>query len=378
MRIILIIFSLLIHSVCSFGQITGIKIVGDTCSNLTLSLQAEGTSSSPYFFWNFDDPQSGINDTITITGLSPSPFPTHTFSSPGIYSVCVSFQEPNSPISNICRTLSMGLCCDGFINYTDSCFQNNIAFTYNTGATINNINWNFGDTASGANNSSNSLNPLHQFTSVGNYTVIATVNATCGIITDTAIISIVNCNPAPCIGTIQCRDTCLSNTTSLLINSTYPIIAINWNFDDPNSGILNTSTTKNTNHQFTSSNIYKVRAIVNFNCGLDTLYKNIEIINCDTTTNSSYKVFIPTAFSPNKDNLNDFFLPLTYCPFEKYELLLFNRWGKQIFKTDNPTTAWYGEYNGLECPVGVYSFLLKYKFPNKPYEIRKGDITLIK
>ena len=364
MRLLLFIFSILITTVSSSGQITGIKIAGDTCSSLTLSLQAEGTSSSPYFFWNFDDSQSGINDTVTITGLSSSPFPIHTFSSPGIYTVCVSFQEPNSSVSTICRTLSIGLCCGGFINYTDSCLQNNIPFTFNAGALINNINWNFGDTASGANNLSNSLNPSHQFTSVGNYMVTATVNATCGIFTDTAIISIVNCNPAPCTGNIQYSDTCLGSATAFQINSMYPVLAVDWNFDDPNSGAFNTSNIKNTTHQFTSSNIFNLRAIVNFNCGVDTLYKNIEIINCDAITSTSCKVFLPNAFSPNKDNLNDAFLPLTTCSFEKYEWLIYNRWGKQIFKTNNPTIAWNGDLNGLECPVGVYHYLLKYKFPN--------------
>lgn len=89
--------------------ISGIKINGDTCATLTIAFQAEGISNSPYFFWRFGDPASA-SDTVTITGTSPSPFPNHTFSSPGIYTVCVSFQEPGSAVSTVCRTVSVGLC----------------------------------------------------------------------------------------------------------------------------------------------------------------------------------------------------------------------------------------------------------------------------
>jgi gliding motility-associated-like protein len=92
-------------------SITGIKLVGDTCDlPASIAFQAEGTSNSPYFFWNFDDPASGVNDTITITGFSPTPFPTHTFTAPGNYTVCVQFQEPGFPVTTVCKTISIGNC----------------------------------------------------------------------------------------------------------------------------------------------------------------------------------------------------------------------------------------------------------------------------
>ena len=378
MKYILLLVSLLAFHCCSIGQITGIKISGDTCSNFTIDLQVVGTSNSPYFFWNFDDPNSGTNDTITITGLSPSPFPTHTFTSPGIYTVCVSFQEPNSPITTICRTISIGLCCDGLIYTIDSCLQNSISFYMNTGASINTVNWNFGDNASGLNNNSNAFNPSHQFTSVGTYMVTAIANATCGIFTDTSIISIINCNTAPCTGTIIYNDTCIGKPTSFQINASYPIVSVNWQFDDPNSGLLNSSTGNNTSHKFTNSSVFTVRAIANFNCGIDTLYKRIEIINCDAINSAPCQLNIPSAFSPNQDNKNDFFSPFTSCPFEKYELVIFNRWGEKIFRSNSLANTWNGEYKGLACPVGVYHYILKYKYPNQLNEIRKGDITIIR
>lgn len=378
MKLITIIVLLSIAHHQSIGQITGIKISGDTCSNFTLDLQAIGTSNSPYFFWQFGDPASGINDSITITGLSASPFPTHTFTSPGIYTVCVSFQEPTMPVETICRTISIGLCCNGIISYTDSCLQNNIPFSINTGASINSISWNFGDMASGSNNISNSFNPSHQFSSIGTYTISAVVNATCGIFEDTSIISIFNCDIENCTGNIIYNDTCLSNQTSFQVNSIYPINSVSWNFDDTNSGVLNNSIGTATTHQFTSTNFYTVRAIVNLNCGIDTILKTLEIIPCDSIISRYCSLVIPNAFSPNNDDLNDSFKPSSTCEFEKYELSIYNRWGEQIFKSKNPNEIWSGDYKGLKCPIGVYSYLLKYKFSGKPNEIKKGDITLLK
>ncbi len=176
-------------------DITGIKINGDTCNTDGIAFQAVGTSNSPYFFWDFDDPASGTNDTITITGLSPFAFPTHTFSSPGIYNVCVSFQEPGLPVETVCRSISIGLCCNNAtIMSSDTCLENNIAFSIITDAVINSVIWNFGDTASGLNNTANTINPTHIFSEAGTYQVQAIANLDCGADTITKTISVVNCN----------------------------------------------------------------------------------------------------------------------------------------------------------------------------------------
>jgi gliding motility-associated-like protein len=377
-RTILTVLLLWIFQERAGAQIIGIKISGDTCSNFTLDLQALGTSNSPYFFWHFGDPASGTNDSITITGLSPVAFPTHTFSGPGIYNVCVSFQEPSFPVTTICRTISIGLCCDGIISTTDSCVENSIPFSMLTGATINNISWNFGDAASGAANTSNLANPGHTFTAAGTYTVTAVVNATCGTFSDTSVVNLIACTPPPCTGSILYNDTCLDAAASFQLSSAKAINSVNWNFDDPASGASNTATGIQTNHVFSSAKVYTVSAIVNFECGTDTIYQNIRIVNCTNIEPANCKLIIPNAFSPNDDQLNDYFNITSSCAFEKYELFIFNRWGQQVFKSDNPANIWDGKLKSVPCPVGVYAYLLKLKYPGRAAEIRKGDLTLLK
>ena len=174
---------------CNINQssITGIKINGDTCNiNTNFSIQAIGTSNSPYFFWDFGDPNSGTNDTITITGTSTSPFPNHTFSAAGTYTICVSFKEPGLPVATVCRTVKIGLCnvnppsCIASFDVRDTCEINPTGFSIASSATINSVVWNFGDAESGVSNTSSLLNPTHQFTSEGNFNVTAIVAMTCG------------------------------------------------------------------------------------------------------------------------------------------------------------------------------------------------------
>ncbi len=262
------------------AQITDIKINGDTCNNFTLGLQAVGTSNAPYFFWSFSDPTSGTNDTVTISGNSPSLFPTHTFTNPGVYNVCVTLREPGQTVSVICRTVTIGLCCKGIIQSADSCLQNSVAFTLTTGANVSNIAWNFGDPASGANNSYTGLNPAHFYTAVGRYTVKATVHAPCGTFIDTFSQRVVKCVPPTCTAKILFNDSCLKTGANFQIYASYPVNAVTWDFGDPLAG-----NTNNINiiarHRYSIPGKYSVTAQVNLGCGPVTINRTINMVDCD-------------------------------------------------------------------------------------------------
>lgn len=358
------------------AQITGIKIIGDPCNNYTLDLQATGTSSSPYFFWDFDDPLSGVNDTVTIFGNSATPFPTHTFTAAGVYNVCVTFQEPGFPVTTVCRSISIGLCCNGVIFTNDSCVQNNIPFSIITDATIVSVTWNFGDPASGTNNVSNDLTPVHLFSSTGSFNVTANVTAACGNFQINYPLQIVSCS-TNCTGTILSNDTCLQNGTRFQIVSNNTINSVVWNFSDPASGTNNTSSLVAPTHLFSSTGIFSIRAIVNFDCGVDTISKEITIIDCANALEPC-QLFVPNVFSPNKDGLNDVFYPVTKCAISDYECMVFNRWGGLVYKTLNPNDKWDGKHNGLDCTDGVYFYIITYQFPLQQTKKIYGTVTLLR
>lgn len=90
------------------------------------------------------------------------------------------------------------------------------------------------------------------------------------------------------------------------------------------------------------------------------------------------RVFIPEAFTPNDDGINDSFQPVfTFIP-KDYELRIYNRWGNVIFETGDYTKAWNGkEPNGNPAPAGVYIYYLRIKSPNDQIVEERGNITVI-
>jgi gliding motility-associated-like protein len=81
----------------------------------------------------------------------------------------------------------------------DTCLQSAIAFSVATTLPVTQISWNFGDPSSGANNTSASVNPTHQFSSLGNYTVTAIVEFECYKDTIERLLTIVDCPPPPLV-----------------------------------------------------------------------------------------------------------------------------------------------------------------------------------
>jgi gliding motility-associated-like protein len=79
----------------------------------------------------------------------------------------------------------------------------------------------------------------------------------------------------------------------------------------------------------------------------------INIRNCNLLQ------LIPSAFTPNKDHLNDCFGVKNWPVTSSYELNIFNRWGQLIFKTNNIIECWNGEFNGVQQPMGAYVYNIK-------------------
>lgn len=91
-------------------------------------------------------------------------------------------------------------------------------------------------------------------------------------------------------------------------------------------------------------------------------------------------VVMPTAFTPNNDGRNDYFNPLLYCSsITGYQLRIVNRWGQEVFSSNNFNDKWDGTQQGVPAAAGVYFYFLKIKFGfNKDEELLKGDLTLLR
>lgn len=68
---------------------------------------------------------------------------------------------------------------------------------------------------------------------------------------------------------------------------------------------------------------------------------------------------LPNVFSPNGDGINDIYRPLRTSYVERVDMKIFNRWGLQVFETEDPDINWDGKINGTDKLVapGVYYYI---------------------
>ena len=70
-----------------------------------------------------------------------------------------------------------------------------------------------------------------------------------------------------------------------------------------------------------------------------------------------YHYYVPNAFTPNGDGINDIFLPLgNVIELASYELQIYDRWGALIFESRDPGIGWDGNSRGVAMPDGVYVY----------------------
>lgn len=90
--------------------------------------------------------------------------------------------------------------------------------------------------------------------------------------------------------------------------------------------------------------------------------------------------YIPNAFTPNGDRVNDVFKIMGF-PEENITLFnfqIFNRWGEIVFTTNNIKDGWDGKLKGEYCPEGYYSWVIFYMDNKKNKTSNKGTVMLLR
>jgi len=88
-------------------------------------------------------------------------------------------------------------------------------------------------------------------------------------------------------------------------------------------------------------------------------------------------IYIPNAFTPNGDGINDVLFVYGDVITEMY-FAIFNRWGQIVFESDNIYEGWDGKFNGNELDPAVFDYYLKATCVGKETFEKKGNITLIR
>jgi gliding motility-associated-like protein len=104
--------------------------------------------------------------------------------------------------------------------------------------------------------------------------------------------------------------------------------------------------------------------------GSDTIF--IALKNCDV------HFFVPNAFSPNNDGINDIFKPFIDGRISEYYFAVYNRYGQMVFSTSDPAVGWDGTIKGSPQDSGIFVWYSRYKIKNETLKNAKGSVMLIR
>lgn len=140
-----------------------------------------------------------------------------------------------------------------------------------------------------------------------------------------------------------------------------------WDFGDGNQ-----SSERSPAHVYREPGEYTVNLIAtNLQTGCaDTLDYNYVFID-------SVIVFIPNAFTPNGDGINDVF-KVTDRNFQSFNIWIYNRWGQQVFQSNDSKFSWDGKLNGEELQSGSYPYIIRGVGKNAKPLHYEGEIRLIR
>ncbi len=200
--------------------------------------------------------------------------PKHVYATPGLKTVkhwivtdkgCFSDTTIHTvlvnPLPLAAFSFSSPSCETKLISFTDASVPN--------AGTLSTWYWDFGDPASGTANNSSLQNPPHTFANAGTYSVKLVVTSSNGCISDTITRQVV-INPQPAPGFIS-PEVCLSDAYAQFVDTSHislgSITSWLWDFGDPASGPLNTSTLQNPQHRYNAIGIYTATLTVTSDSG---------------------------------------------------------------------------------------------------------------
>lgn len=339
---------------------------GQSCQgSATLPVNITLTGVAP---WNITY-SDGTSNTSIVAVMSP-----YTISNPsqGNYTVttisdanCTGTSNGNAtvtinPLPVVAFTPNVNLGC------TPLCVQFTDASTVSAGS-ITGWNWNFGD-----GTTSNSSVGQHCYSTVANYSVSMTATTAAGCSSNQLYTNLINVVSLP--EASFAAPTNISILSPVVNFSDYSAHAISWswNFGDANDAATNTSNLQNPSHTYSAIGHYCVTLVVSNSA------------NCNDTTEicldvlPEFSIYIPNAFSPNHDGINDEF----FCKGTNiidFEMYIYDRWGNFVFYADTMDKHWDGTIKGAAvAQEDVYVYMIKVKDNLKENHDYIGNITLVK
>lgn len=310
------------------------------------------------FRWDFGDG----NTRIAGPGLV-----THSYAAGGTYDVKLVLIDTNycNHADSIVQQIRIAPNVEArFTTPSVGCAPYNAVFN-NTSLAGQQFFWDFGDGTTSA-----ATSPTHLYPAPGTYlvTLIAVDNATCNLRDTTT--QTITVSGSPTAAFTYTPNPTEPNTAVNFNNGSIGGVSFKWLFGDGDSTIT-TDPDSPVPHLYNRTGTYNACLIAYNAAGCsDTTCQSISV-----TVNATAAV--PNAFSPNGDGTNDRIFVRGYG-IDKMTWRIYNRWGVQVYVSNNQTEGWDGRYKGRLQPQDVYHYTLQIEFTNGDKVSKKGDITLLR
>ncbi len=151
-----------------------------------------------------------------------------------------------------------------------------------------------------------------------------------------------------------------------LINQSMFSNTYRWTFSDGA-----TSTEENPFHTFEFTGQYTISLVADNGLGCP------DSITYSFITVWEPAIFVPNAFTPNGDGINDYFT-IPNFGWQNFQVRIYDRWGILIYLSNDPQFQWDGQFKGLDAQEGVFTFVLEARNRENTNIKRAGTVTLIR
>ena len=340
-------------------------IIGDTVQcfeDHNLNFTAGGSFQEyAEFYWDFG-PGANIPNSTDRNVLNI------LFNASGLHPITLTIQE-NGCISQKRANIDLQPKPIAILNLqkASGCIPLTVNFINNsTAATPLIYNWDFGD-----GNHANISNPVHTYIMPGTYDVSLTVSTISGCIATSSVImpDLVAVHPFPAADfSVLPHEASIFEPHFIFNDKSFDHVSCTYFLGDGN-----TSEEFNIEYTYSDTGIFNITQIVlsEFGCS-DTAFGFVRVF-------PEYRFFVPNAFTPDGDGVNDVFKP-SLIGVRDYEMVIFNRWGETIFTTLNTDTGWNGRIENSKgfAKQDVYTYMIKLSNVfNRSFHF-SGNVTLLR
>ncbi len=236
--------------------------------------------------------------------------------------------------------------------------------------TVTKWKWSFGN-----GDTSNLQNPTYCYNNSGRYSPELTATSRSGCSSMLQIPDMITAYSKPAVNFTYTPDPAIALLDTIRIQfqdasiDSNGITSWKWSFGDSTTY---TSTLQSPGHTYDTGTYCPELVVTNVKNCVDSLTKCFYVA-------PSFTLYIPSAFTPNGDHKNPIFLPQG-CFINSFEMYIFDRWGTQLFYSNDPNIGWDGTTgpNKMPCSKDTYVYLVKVIDGKNLKHTFTGAVTLLR